>query len=222
MKPWLYQLGGAIAGGGLGFIVGSIACDVLYPEYEEIQVDIDTDGEGSVSKHDNFVRAAERVRTTKAKKAKKGDARVPVDYNSISWKHKPVMQPVEKIEANIAAYSGDDDPDRNLTAKDEPHIISEEDYGMFDDYKTIELTYYDQDDIVTGEAHAVVLEPETILGDDGLLFGDDDVLFIRNHANKTDYQVTRFNKSYAEMVMGLKPKPATKGHKVKMLSGNDD
>lgn len=77
-----------------------------------------------------------------------------------------------------------------------PYVIDPSDYGD-KDHDVVSLTYY-ADGVVDDDYWNIVQNVEELVGDDFMNHFDDDTVFIRNDVRKTDYEITRINKTYAE------------------------
>ena len=107
---------------------------------------------------------------------------------------------VSKYEdiANIYKEGGAD----NMPTSDprEPYVIEPIEFGELDDYKTFELTYY-EDGILEDEDYDIVKNPEEILGPYALgSFGEyeDDSVFVRNERLRADFQILKDYRTYDE------------------------
>ena len=83
---------------------------------------------------------------------------------------------------------------------DKPYIISPDEFGEFDDYETISLTYY-ADGVLTDEYNEIVDDVDNIVGEDSLThFGEyeDDSVFVRNDSMKSDYEILLDVRNYDE------------------------
>lgn len=83
----------------------------------------------------------------------------------------------------------------------EPYVISPYDFGEFDDYHQIELTYYEGDDVLEDAEYNIVTDRDVLLGPKALFtFGEyeDDSVFVRNERLRTDFQILKDYRSYSE------------------------
>lgn len=86
--------------------------------------------------------------------------------------------------------------------EEKPYIISPEEFGDFDDYETIELTYYkngyvtdDQDILMSND------EVEEAIGWNNITHMgeyEEDALHVRNEKRKTDYEILQVFDDYRE------------------------
>lgn len=77
-----------------------------------------------------------------------------------------------------------------------PYVIDPSDYGD-KDHDVVSFTYY-ADGVVDDDYWNIVQNVEELIGDDFMNHFDDDTVFIRNDVRKTDYEITRVDKTYAE------------------------
>lgn len=81
-----------------------------------------------------------------------------------------------------------------------PYVISPYDFGELDDYHQIELTYY-ADGTLEDEEYNVVTDVDELIGQTSLYtFGEyeDDAVFVRNEELRTDFQILKDYRTYAE------------------------
>lgn len=81
---------------------------------------------------------------------------------------------------------------------DIPYEISEEEFGEFDDYTPISLTYY-ADGIVADERDVPMEDMERLIGSEWQN-GFDSVCYIRNDALKCDYEITEDLRKYSDVL----------------------
>ncbi len=82
---------------------------------------------------------------------------------------------------------------------DIPYVISPDDFGEYEDYNQISLTYY-SDGILT-EGDEVIDDADDIVGDFSDHFGEyeDDSVHIRNDRLRTDYEILWDNRTFEEV-----------------------
>lgn len=89
--------------------------------------------------------------------------------------------------------------------RDEPYVISPDDYGEDDNYTQISLVYYTGDGVLTDDEDEIIEYIRDTVGEDfAEHFGEyeDDSVFIRNDLLKCDYEILRDNRSYADVAEG--------------------
>lgn len=89
---------------------------------------------------------------------------------------------------------------------EKPYIIFPEEYGEFDEYTKLSLTYYSDGTLADDDDEIVDDIDETVGSDFADHFGEyeDDSVFVRNDRLKCDYEILRDNRSYAD-VTGMDP-----------------
>ena len=88
-----------------------------------------------------------------------------------------------------------------------PYVIPPEEFGEFDDYERISLTYY-ADGVLTDENDEIVDDVEEIVGDGLDHFGEyeDDSVFVRCDERKCDYEILLDQRNFSE-VADRRPHP---------------
>lgn len=87
-------------------------------------------------------------------------------------------------------------------AVDRPYVIQPSDFGEFDDYEKISLTYT-ADGVLLDDMNEIVDDIEEIVGEDSLEhFGEyeDDSVYVRNDAKKCDYEILLDQRNYQEIL----------------------
>lgn len=96
----------------------------------------------------------------------------------------------------------DEEEDDESDMEEKPYVISPEEFGDFDDYETIELTYYkngyvtdDQDILMSNDEveEAIGWNNITRMGE-----YEEDALHVRNEKRKTDYEILQVFDDYRE------------------------
>ena len=136
-------------------------------------------------------------------------------------KDEPVEPVVEKTadsrtvdKPSIAAYSAilqkegyvnysdmQDKKQKQEIAVDRPYVIQPSDFGEFDDYEKISLTYT-ADGVLLDDMNEIVDDIEETVGEDSLEhFGEyeDDSVYVRNDAKKCDYEILLDQSYYQEI-----------------------
>jgi len=169
----------------LGAAVGSIVTwRYVEKKYEQIaQDEIDSVKEVFSKREMDFTEETEVV-----------DARIKAD----NAKEKPsVVEYAARLrEQGYTNYSDIGTEDEEEVKKesmtvDKPYVIAPEDFGEFDDYEKISLTYY-ADRILADDNDELVNDVEDVVGFDSLnSFGEyeDDSVFVRNDRLKCDYEI---------------------------------
>lgn len=94
-----------------------------------------------------------------------------------------------------------DNSAQNELEVDKPYVISPEEFGEFDNYEQISLTYYDDgyladdmDDLVEGVEDIIGWELLNHIGE-----YEEDAIHIRNDSLKTDYEILRVMDRYSDI-----------------------
>lgn len=98
-------------------------------------------------------------------------------------------------------YSGMGKEER-ASMESKPYVISPEEFGEFEDYEKISLTYY-MDQILADENDELVEDVEGVVGFESLThFGEyeDDSVFVRNDRLKCDYEILLDQRTYSDVV----------------------
>lgn len=169
----------------LGAAVGSIVTwRYVEKKYEQIaQDEIDSVKEVFSKREMDFTEETEVV-----------DARIKAD----NAKEKPsvVKYAARLREQGYTNYSDIGTEDEEEVKKesmtvDKPYVIAPEEFGEFDDYEKISLTYY-ADQILADDNDELVDDVEDVVGFDSLnSFGEyeHDSVFVRNDRLKCDYEI---------------------------------
>lgn len=174
-----------------GAAVGSIATwQFLKTKYEEI--------------------AQEEIDSVKQTYAKREEKRQFVKYKKLSettgdmtYEKDEVVRKEAVKEVNRIIEDNNYTSEINEVTRDQHYIIRPDEFGEYDDYDTISLTYY-ADHILTDEDDEIV-EDEDIedkIGFDALShFGEyeEDSVFVRNDRIKCDYEILLDQRKYSEV-----------------------
>lgn len=84
---------------------------------------------------------------------------------------------------------------------DKPYVISPDEFGEFEDYSQINLTYF-ADGVVADDDDEILDNWEEIIGDALDHFGEyeDDAVHVRNDARRCDYEILARDKKYSEFL----------------------
>lgn len=110
--------------------------------------------------------------------------------------------------ASIIQKEGYTDYSRSVEEKkgeafvERPYIISPEEFGEFEEYEKISLSYY-ADEVLADENDEEVDDVDEIVGEESLThFGEyeDDSVFVRNDRLKCDYEILLDQRNYSDVV----------------------
>lgn len=99
--------------------------------------------------------------------------------------------------ANTYKKGGPEEVEKDVV---KPYVIAPYDFGELDGYSQIELTYY-ADDILEDDEYNIVNDRDRLIGAGSLFtFGEyeDDAVFVRNEYLRTDFQILKDYRTYAE------------------------
>lgn len=112
-----------------------------------------------------------------------------------------------KKYASIIQKEGYTDYSRSVEEKkgeafvERPYVISPEEFGEFEEYEKISLTYY-ADEVLADENDEEVDDVDEIVGEESLNhFGEyeDDSVFVRNDRLKCDYEILLDQRNYSDV-----------------------
>lgn len=121
---------------------------------------------------------------------------------------KPSLEEYAKI-LNEKKYRPNDyieEGDADETDEEEPEVITPDEFGELD-YETVYLTYY-ADSVLATELDDVIEDIGGTIGQRSILhFGEyeEEILHVRNHQLRTDYEVTLDSRSFYEDIKGVSP-----------------
>ena len=125
-------------------------------------------------------------------------------------KEKPnIVEYAAKLREQGYTNYADIEPETNKEEVDEesmdigtPYVIPPEEFGEFDDYEKIGLTYY-ADQVLTDDDDDLVEDIEDTVGFDSMNhFGEyeDDSVFVRNDRLKCDYEILLDQRKYSDVI----------------------
>ena len=103
--------------------------------------------------------------------------------------------------AMVQKYGGTVDGEKEAPMKEKfPYVIPPEEFGEFEDYERISLTYY-ADGVLADDNNEVVDDVEDIVGDALDHFGEyeDDSVFVRCDERKCDYEILMDQRTFSEV-----------------------
>jgi hypothetical protein len=132
------------------------------------------------------------------------------------------VYPIEQVENSgsvnvFVDRNFDYEEEKKLRTKDKPYVITHDEYfgAEFEDYDTIQLTYF-TDDVLVDENDKPVDDVNGTIGDESLArFGhgskDKNIVYVRNEKLECEYEVTLADQTYLE-ALGLGPEPGEIKH----------
>ena len=127
------------------------------------------------------------------------------EYEEGSSKNKPNMKKYSSMISNLSYVNSKEDntdEDEEYEDDDRPYVISPDEFGEFEDYEQISLTYY-ADGILADEMDNEIEDVDNIVGLDSLdTFGkyEDDSVYVRNDSLKCDYEILADNSNYSDII----------------------
>lgn len=104
----------------------------------------------------------------------------------------------------IHKYGGDVIGEKETAVKENyPYVISPEEFGEFDDYERVSLTYY-ADGILADDNDESVDDVEALVGEALNHFGEyeDDSVFVRCDERRCDYEILLDQRNFSEVIDG--------------------
>lgn len=116
---------------------------------------------------------------------------------------KPIISEYAALLKNegYTNYSGTG-KEEQTSMNDKPYVISPEEFGEYEEYEKISLTYYG-DQVLADENDELVEDVEGAVGFESLThFGEyeDDSVFVRNDRLKCDYEILLDQRTYSDVV----------------------
>lgn len=93
-------------------------------------------------------------------------------------------------------------PAEEVDDMERPYVITPEDFGELYGYRTVSLMYFN-DGVLTDSQYEPVEDTDDMVGLESLEhFGDyeDDSVFVRNDKRKTDYEILKDERNYADLL----------------------
>lgn len=141
---------------------------------------------------------------------KRNDEGEDVKIKAARAKEKPdILEYAAKLQqSGYVNYSDGEKPmkEEEKEPMDKPYVISPDEFGVFEEYETVGLTYYN-DQVLADDNDELVEELEETVGFDSLTrFGEyeDDSVFVRNDRLKCDFEILLDHRNYSDV---LKKKP---------------
>ena len=181
----LISVGFFISGAAVGSIV---TWQFLKTKYEEIaQEEID-------SVKQTYAKREEKRQFIESKKSSE-------TTGDMTYEKDEVIRTEAVKEVNRIIEDNNYTSDINEVTRDQHYIIRPDEFGEYDDYDAISLTYY-ADHILTDEDDEIVEDIEDKIGFDALShFGEyeEDSVFVRNDRIKCDYEILLDQRKYSEV-----------------------
>lgn len=107
----------------------------------------------------------------------------------------------EEGYTNYAVANGKSVKEENGNMVEKPYIISPAEFGDFDEYAKLSLTYYSDGALADENDEIIDNIDETVGFDFADHFGEyeDDSVFVRNNRLKCDYEILRDHRTYSDV-----------------------
>lgn len=181
------------AGGAVGYFVTKKLLDIRYEQ--RFQEEIKSTKE-----------AFSRLDNTELSEEEHTDNIVPVDELPDIKEYAALLKDEAYVDYSAATESESEEKEEPV---DRPYVISPEEFGEFDDYERVSLTYY-ADLKLADENDELVDDVDEIVGEDSLTqFGvyEDDSVFVRNDAKKCDYEILLDQRNYCDVIKNNPHRP---------------
>lgn len=183
------------------------------------------------------------VDETDAEVFRRSNGRVPTTYELIQMglgvEAEDIRDPTDHDDALLPEGNIFDDPqpnpedigdgveERSARDKTRPYVIEAAEWYTNDtDYDQITLTYWADDDVLADDAERVVMDVDTIVGGTNLhRFGfqsdNPDIVYVRNDRLRADYEISKDERNYAEVVHGIDPDSSSNDTPRRMRSNDE-
>ena len=192
-KRWVFLA--FILGAGMGSVC---AWQLLKRKYELIaQEEIDS-VKATYSSRESIEKAGANFVKGLRDGLKVAEDRTQKEENDVDFKKYASMIQKE----GYVNYSRSVEEKKGEAFVEKPYVISPEEFGEFEEYEKISLTYY-ADEVLADENDEEVDDVDEIVGEESLNhFGEyeDDSVFVRNDRLKCDYEILLDQRNYSDVV----------------------
>ena len=123
---------------------------------------------------------------------------------------------------------GDEVFDRPVRTPDRPYVISAEEwYQNETNNDQITLVYWADDDVLSDDDQRMITDIESVVGATnlhrfGFMSDSPDVVYVRNERLKADYEITKDERNYSEVVHGIPPEAVNNSGVPRRMRSNDE
>ncbi len=124
------------------------------------------------------------------------ESKPSVEASLKKFEEKPDISTYAEILKNEGYVS-----EETKMAENKPYVISPDEFGEFEDYDTISLTYY-ADQVLVDDGGGKIENVDDVIGMESLThFGEyeDDSVFVRNDRLRCDYEILMDERTYSEV-----------------------
>lgn len=109
---------------------------------------------------------------------------------------------IEKLDYTSYTKQTTDNEKEVAMKEDKPYVITPQEFGEYEDYEQISLTFF-SDQIIVDDGYEILEDVDRVIGFDSLNhFGEyeDDSVYVRNDRLKCDYEILLDTRTYSEVV----------------------
>lgn len=182
--------------GGIAFVAG-ISVGILstwqyFKIKEERRADEEIESVKALLKNDIIKEKEEHLKTIEQAS----------EMNSIFQQDmKAYKEKLKEVDySGYSKQSADEDETVEIKKK-RPYLISEDEFGTYDDYDRVYVTYYD-DGVLVDQDDEIIMDAEDQFGYECLKELDKEdgpaEIYVRNEANETEYNIVYDSQSYSD------------------------
>lgn len=121
-----------------------------------------------------------------------------IKYASFIQKYSGNINKEKVMNDDISNQEGEEE---DIMKDKEPYVIAPEEFGEFEDYEKISLTYY-ADGVLADDGDEIVDDVEETVGDALWHFGEyeDDSVFVRCDEQKCDYEILLDQRNFSDVI----------------------
>lgn len=110
---------------------------------------------------------------------------------------------IDKEKVTAVDISNQGSEEEEIMRDRNPYVIAPEEFGEFEDYEKISLTYY-ADGVLADDGDEIVEDVEETVGDALGHFGEyeDDSVFVRCDERKCDYEILLDQRNFSDVIGG--------------------
>lgn len=171
-KPFIF-----LAGFGIGFTLGWAMLRKRYEELAKEEID--------------------SVKQAFLDRQRKNEERDKEAETNLQYYAKKVVK-----HTDYSQYSRNDEKKKGDVKNMKPYVISEDEFGENDEYEQLSLMYY-SDGTITDENDLPISDVEELIGNIDKISeyfnnSEEDSIFVRNDALKSDFEILRDEQPYGE------------------------
>ena len=138
-----------------------------------------------------------------------------------------VLEGVNRGTVEVNVFDEHDEERENLRAQGKPFIISNDEFGEEHGWDSLSISYFEEDDVLMDTDEKPIDNVEKLIGRANLsrfgeISGDPNILYVRNEAIRTDFEIAKEEGSYSKTVMGIDPEPPVRRKRPRPRMSDDD